>query len=71
MFLGCLKPPEGVAGVPVPVEELDRLAGVVQHMLSGQTLEQITNLSTSQNVYKDKTPSNKIIIHTKKSRNSH
>ena len=34
MFLRCFEPPEGVAGVPVSVEELHGLAGVVQHMLS-------------------------------------
>ena len=38
MLLGCLEAPEWVGGVPVPVEELDRLAGVVQHVLSRQAL---------------------------------
>ena len=38
MLLGCLEPPEGVGGVPVPIEELNRLAGIVQHVLSRQAL---------------------------------
>ena len=38
VLLRRLQPPEGVAGVPVPVEELDGLAGVVEHVLGGQPL---------------------------------
>jgi hypothetical protein len=38
MFLGSLEPPEWVSGVPVPVEELDGLARVVQHVFRGQAL---------------------------------
>jgi hypothetical protein len=38
MFLGSLEAPERVGGVPVPVEELDGLARVVQHVFRGQAL---------------------------------
>jgi hypothetical protein len=38
MFLGSLEPPERVGGVPVPVEELDGLARVVQHVFRWQAL---------------------------------
>ena len=31
MFLGSLQPPKGVTGVSIPVEELGRLARVVEH----------------------------------------
>jgi hypothetical protein len=38
MFLRCFETPEWVGSVPVPVEELYRLAGIVQHVLSRQAL---------------------------------
>jgi hypothetical protein len=38
MFFGSLESPEWIGGVPVPVEELDGLARVVQHVFRGQAL---------------------------------